>query len=69
VIANTSPGRANITFTSQADFAFHWIVMIKPQPARDWTWDVLAYEGIIVKRDGIEVGHFPQPLTLTLTRW
>jgi hypothetical protein len=49
---------ASITFRSQSDVALHWLVAIKPTPNRDWSWDSLQYNGIIVSRDGIQVAQF-----------
>jgi hypothetical protein len=52
------PDLASITFTSQSDIARHWVVCIKLTLKRDWSWDALQFNGIVVSRDGIEVGRF-----------
>lgn len=58
-IRHTSgPDRASITFSSQSDLALHWIILIRLSIDRDWTWDGLAYNGIVVSRDGKEVLRF-----------
>ncbi|KAH0564779.1 hypothetical protein GP486_001836, partial [Trichoglossum hirsutum] len=52
------PDGASITFSSQSDIALHWVVAVKLTLNRDWSWDALQYNGIVVSRDGSEVGRF-----------
>ncbi|KAH8719505.1 hypothetical protein GQ44DRAFT_365042 [Phaeosphaeriaceae sp. PMI808] len=46
------PDRGSLTFTSHADLALRWIVVIRLELKRDWTWDGFPLNGIQVKRDG-----------------
>lgn len=52
------PDAASLTFASQSDLVKHWIIVIRLTLDRDWTWDGLAHDGLVVERDGIEVGRF-----------
>ncbi|KAH7018868.1 hypothetical protein EDB80DRAFT_675897 [Ilyonectria destructans] len=52
------PDGASLSFTSQADLALYWIIVIRLALNRDWTWSGLAYNGIFVERDGKEVTRF-----------
>ena len=52
------PDGASITFSSQADLALRWIILIRLTVNRDWSWDGFAFNGISVQRDGAEVGRF-----------
>jgi hypothetical protein len=56
------PDGASITFSSQADLALHWIVMISLVLDRDWSWDGFAQNGITVQRqlknEKVVVGTF-----------
>jgi hypothetical protein len=44
-----------ITFGSEHDLLGHWIVAIRLELARDWTWDGLAAAGVLVERGGAGV--------------
>lgn len=52
------PDGASLTFASQSDLVQHWLVVVRLTLDRDWTWDGLAHEGIVVERNGVEVGRF-----------
>jgi len=54
----TGPDGASISFASNADLTQHWLVVLRLTLARDWTWDGLAHDGIVVERNGKEVGRF-----------
>jgi hypothetical protein len=50
------PDHSSITFSSKNDLIGHWIVVLQAGIARDWTWDGLGPDGIVVERDGAPVG-------------
>jgi hypothetical protein len=52
------PDLASLLFASQTDLAKHWLLVLRLTLDRDWTWDGLEQDGIVVVRDGIEVGRF-----------
>ena len=52
------PDNASITFASQSDLVKHWLVVVRLTLDRDWTWDGLAHDGLVVERDGQVVGRF-----------
>lgn len=52
------PDNASITFASQSDLVKHWLVVVRLTLDRDWMWDGLAHDGIVVERDGQVVGRF-----------
>jgi hypothetical protein len=52
------PDGASISFASSADLTRHWLVIIRLTLARDWSWDGLTHDGIVVQRGGTEVGRF-----------
>lgn len=52
------PDGASITFASQSDLVQHWLVVVHLMLDRDWTWDGLAHDGVVVERDGQVVGRF-----------
>ena len=52
------PDNASVSFASSADLTQHWLVVLRLTLARDWTWDGLASDGVVVVRDGDEVGRF-----------
>ena len=54
----TGPDGASLTFASQSDLAKQWIAVIRLTLDRDWSWDGLAHDGLVIERDGIEVGRF-----------
>ena len=54
----TGPDGASLTFGAQSDLVQHWLVAVQLTLDRDWTWDGLAFDGIVVERDGVEVGRF-----------
>jgi hypothetical protein len=53
------PDNASISFATSSDLALHWIVVMQLTAARDWSWDGFQ-DGLIVMRDGQEVGRFTQ---------
>ena len=55
------PDGASLTFASQTELAQHWLVVLRLSLDRDWSWDGLAPNGLIVQRDGTEVGRFAPP--------
>jgi hypothetical protein len=55
------PDGASLTFASQTDLAQHWLVVLRLTLDRDWSWDGLALNGLVVQRDGTEVGRFAPP--------
>jgi hypothetical protein len=58
-IRNTiGPDLASVLFASQTDLAKHWLLVLRLTLDRDWTWDGLEQDGIVVVREGIEVGRF-----------
>jgi hypothetical protein len=52
------PDGASIVFASQSDLAKHWLLVFRLTLDRDWTWDGLEQDGIVVARGGVEVGRF-----------
>ena len=52
------PDGASLGFAAQTDLALHWLVVLRLTLDRDWTWDALAHDGLVVQRDGLEVGRF-----------
>jgi len=50
-----APDHSSVTFASKADLTRHWIVVLRLELDRDWTWDALADSGFTVRRDGVEV--------------
>jgi hypothetical protein len=52
------PDDASLSFSSSADLTQHWLVVLRLTIARDWTWDGLAHNGIVVERDGTEISRF-----------
>jgi hypothetical protein len=50
-----APDHSSITFASKADLTRHWILVLRLDLDRDWTWDALADSGFTVLRDGGEV--------------
>ena len=55
------PDGASIDFAAQSDLAQHWLAVLRLTLDRDWSWDGLAANGLVVQRDGIEVGRFTPP--------
>lgn len=55
------PDGASVAFASQSDLVKHWLVVVRLTLDRDWTWDGLARDGVVVERDGVEVGRFGPP--------
>jgi hypothetical protein len=49
------PDGASIRFTTLGDITRHWVVAIRLDLDRDWSWDGLSY--VRVERDGNEVGR------------
>jgi hypothetical protein len=56
-----APDASAITFGSAAELLRQWIVVIRLDMDRDWTWDGLAQSGVEVKRDGQVVGSIRVP--------
>lgn len=52
------PDLASIRFASPGNLAQHWILVIQITLNRDWSWDAFIDDGIVVQRDGVEVGRF-----------
>ena len=46
-----SPDNSSITFASRGDLMNHWLVGIKLQIKRDWTWDALEGASFIIQRN------------------
>jgi hypothetical protein len=55
------PDGASIAFAAQSDLAQHWLVVLRLTLDRDWSWDGLAPNGLVVRRDGTDVGRFAPP--------
>jgi hypothetical protein len=55
------PDGASLTFAAQSDLALHWLVVLRLTLDRDWSWDGLAPDGLVVQRDGTEIGSFAPP--------
>ncbi len=55
------PDGASIAFAAQSDLALHWLVVMRLTLDRDWSWDGLQPDGLVVQRDGVEVGRFSPP--------
>jgi hypothetical protein len=51
------PDHGSITFTSHSELTKQWLVVLRARVQRDWTWDGVASDGIVVSRDGAEVGR------------
>lgn len=45
-----SPEHSSITFASKNELLNHWLVVVKINLDRDWTWDALSERGFEVKR-------------------
>ena len=56
-----APDASAITFGSAAELLRQWIVVIRLDMDRDWTWDGLAERGVEVQRDGQVVGSIRVP--------
>ncbi|KAF2833499.1 hypothetical protein CC86DRAFT_10768 [Ophiobolus disseminans] len=46
------PDRGSLSFTSHSDLALRWIVVIRLNLLRDWSWDGFPLDGVQVQRDG-----------------
>jgi hypothetical protein len=55
------PDGASLGFASQTDLALHWLVVLRLTLDRDWSWDGFAPAGLVVQRDGREVGRLVPP--------
>jgi hypothetical protein len=53
--------RSSLTLSNESDLFGHWLVALRVSLDRDWTWDGLADRGIVVKRNGVEVGAIQVP--------
>ncbi len=58
------PDHGSITLASRSELTRLWLVVLKARVARDWTWDGLSADGIVVSRDGVEVGRLQMIRTL-----
>ena len=47
-----SPDGSSVSFGAKSDLALRWIIALRVQLDRDWTWDGLASPGIEIVRDG-----------------
>jgi hypothetical protein len=52
------PDGASLGFAAQTDLALHWLVVLRLTLDRDWSWDGLGPDGLVVQRDGQVVGRF-----------
>ncbi|HEX7840234.1 MAG TPA: hypothetical protein VF469_22305, partial [Kofleriaceae bacterium] len=52
---------SSLTLSNESDLFGHWLVALRVSLDRDWTWDGLAGRGIVVKRNGVEVGAIQVP--------
>lgn len=52
-----APERSALTLASDADLTHRWINVLQLELARDWTWDALAEEGLVVMRRLIRPRH------------
>jgi hypothetical protein len=50
-----APDRGSVTFSSKTDLANRWIATIMLEIKRDWSWDALANESFVIKRNGTDV--------------
>lgn len=57
--------RASLTFTSEADLTDRWIVPVRLELARDWSWNGLSPQGLAIHRrddaGGETTGRLPLP--------
>src|SRR5262249_16800635 len=51
-----APDHGSLTFMSRDELTNRWIVAIRLSLNRDWTWDGLEEQSVVVKRDGQAVG-------------
>jgi hypothetical protein len=55
---------SSLTLANRDELLQHWVVVVRFDLARDWTWDGLADEGITVERsDAGEIGRIQVPRT------
>lgn len=52
------PDGASVAFASQSELTRQWIVVVHLVLDRDWSWDGFEHDGLVVERDGLEVGRF-----------
>lgn len=45
-----SPENSSLTFSSQGDLINHWLCCISLELDRDWTWDALEDQALVIKR-------------------
>ncbi len=45
-----APDYANITFSTKSDLLNHWVIALNLQLNRDWSWDALKPDSILVER-------------------
>ncbi|HEY8755591.1 MAG TPA: hypothetical protein VIN65_04475 [Candidatus Dormibacteraeota bacterium] len=51
------PDNGSIPLTSRSELTQQWLVVLRARVQRDWSWDGVAPDGIVVSRDGAEVGR------------
>lgn len=62
-----APDLSAITFSSKADLAHRWILVVKVSLARDWTWDGVGEPGLQFYRDNGLVGSVRIPRSINPT--
>jgi hypothetical protein len=60
-----APDRSAITFASASDLIRQWIIAIRVQLDRDWTWDALAQTSFEIERDSQVIGTIEMPRTIS----
>ena len=60
-----TPDRSAITFAAASDLIRQWIIAIRVQLDRDWTWDALAQTSLEIERDGRVIGTIEMPRTIS----
>jgi hypothetical protein len=59
-----APDAGSITFMSKDELVHRWIVVVRVVLARDWTWDGLADQALVVRREGAQVGAVQLPRSI-----
>ena len=60
-----TPDHSAITFAAASDLIRQWIIVIRVQLDRDWTWDALAQTSFEIERDGQVIGTIEMPRTIS----
>ena len=64
-----APDRSSVTFSSKADLAGHWLVVLQFRLQRDWTWDGLNNSGFEIARtigtQRVVVGYIAMPRSVS----